>query len=66
MDARLAWLKQAQPFVSSLAEKRKFISLVGLTLDPASLEILKPFLQDVEVAGEAQAASTSLIQIMKL
>ena len=66
MDERLVWLKQAQPLVSSQAEKRKFISLVGRTFVPASLEILKPFLQDVEVAGEAQAASTSLIQSMKL
>jgi len=63
MDERHAWLKQVQPLINSPAEKRKFVSLVGQTFDSGSLELLKPYLHDLEVAEEAQAASEKLIRI---
>jgi HEAT repeat protein len=65
MDERLAWLKQAQPLVRSPADKRKFVSLISQTFVLGSLELLKPYLQDLEIAEEAQAASARLIRNMK-
>lgn len=62
---RLAWLKKAQPMLSSAGEKQQFVRQLGSTFDKGSLELLAPYLKDQEVREEALAARKSLNRSLK-
>jgi HEAT repeat protein len=60
MDQRLEWLKRAQPFVMSRSEKRLFIAALSGTAHSGATALVQPFLKDVLVQAEAEAAMKTL------